>query len=211
MVAFEAENSAWEATCDRRASFRSGKENVFQQKKRRTFIKTLTLEEKSSLETFTFGDPPSPVSTLQILQAPGLGLRLNRKKAIPVEVPEKIYVTCPGQPALEGCYTLLAERHNNLPMWGSGENRIFSSTQGLWSIVDSPTGPESDLGWVTTVDVHGGLPPTAVTDWQHYNGSQWEDLQEPPVSVGLSRQSSQIPSDGSSSTDFSATESETYL
>eukprot|EP01059_Diplonema_ambulator_P033560 TRINITY_DN7094_c0_g1_i1.p1 TRINITY_DN7094_c0_g1~~TRINITY_DN7094_c0_g1_i1.p1 ORF type:complete len:238 (+),score=49.58 TRINITY_DN7094_c0_g1_i1:104-715(+) len=142
-------------------------------KRVRREVKPLTAEVREALEGFRFGDDEG-----ERVEGPALGMsaRMLYDMAMPAEV---MKMECGGLfPELEGMYKLSKETFNGMPMWTSGPATLYSSAQGLWSIVDTANGPSSDLGWITTIDTHYAMMPHTIHPWQAYHqpSGQWLDL-----------------------------------
>eukprot|EP01064_Diplonema_japonicum_P023999 TRINITY_DN34469_c0_g1_i1.p1 TRINITY_DN34469_c0_g1~~TRINITY_DN34469_c0_g1_i1.p1 ORF type:complete len:248 (+),score=37.12 TRINITY_DN34469_c0_g1_i1:48-746(+) len=149
-------------------------EHVGMKKSKRKVVE-LKIEVKEALQAFRFGDTPSPRSVEAVAAAPVLGVsgRAMREMAMP---PETFNMRCPGFEELEGTYHLAKEIFNGMPTWQSGPATLYSSKEGLWSVVDTANGPASDLGWITSVDVHGGMMPHVTQLWQAYAAGEWGSL-----------------------------------
>eukprot|EP01060_Flectonema_neradi_P011663 TRINITY_DN1869_c1_g1_i1.p1 TRINITY_DN1869_c1_g1~~TRINITY_DN1869_c1_g1_i1.p1 ORF type:complete len:241 (+),score=44.10 TRINITY_DN1869_c1_g1_i1:55-777(+) len=157
--------------------------------RRRKKIVPLLNDVKIALESFTFGEPSTPRSQLRMDNAPCLGTRPHHLRAAG-DVPKLLNLRCPIHPELQGVYSLCADNFNGFPMWQSGPARLFSSKQGMWSVVNTPEGPESDLGWITTINTHCGRMPHTISSWQAFNGV-WVPLHAPPLTAAF--EASEIP------------------
>ena len=151
--------------------------------RRRKKIVPLLNDVKVALENFTFGELSSPRSQLRMDNAPTLGTRPHQLRAAG-NIPKLLNLRCPIHPELQGVYSLCTENFNGFPMWESGPARLFSSRQGMWSVVNTPEGPQSDLGWITTINSHCGRMPHTISSWQAFNGS-WIPLYTTPLAAAF--------------------------
>eukprot|EP01062_Namystynia_karyoxenos_P027990 TRINITY_DN212_c2_g1_i1.p1 TRINITY_DN212_c2_g1~~TRINITY_DN212_c2_g1_i1.p1 ORF type:complete len:322 (+),score=114.46 TRINITY_DN212_c2_g1_i1:73-1038(+) len=100
------------------------------------------------------------------------------------ETPQYIEVTSEEMAFLTGIYTLLEERHNDEPVWGLDDLRIFANNQGTWMLSDE-SNLRDDKGYVYSKHAKGSKWPSEHTEWLYYDGEkkEWVDCKETTVLV----------------------------
>ncbi|KAJ9454261.1 hypothetical protein DIPPA_34385 [Diplonema papillatum] len=147
-------------------------------------IPQLTDEVRQCLESFTFADQEPAAEEQRPGWVPALGTSAQQLRLLGT-VPERLNLHCGEHPELEGLYSLMPDLFNGMPAWASGQARLYSSKNGLWSVVDSEAGQAADLGWVTSVTCHHGIGPHVLCNWQVFDSSRWVNTYPSPFTVAV--------------------------
>eukprot|EP01062_Namystynia_karyoxenos_P074326 TRINITY_DN71211_c0_g1_i1.p1 TRINITY_DN71211_c0_g1~~TRINITY_DN71211_c0_g1_i1.p1 ORF type:complete len:452 (+),score=70.30 TRINITY_DN71211_c0_g1_i1:82-1437(+) len=91
-----------------------------------------------------------------------------------VEV-ERIAVTCPCRPELEGPYAPLDEPRNRHIVYAMGPRRLYSNAAGHWVISSTPDGMERETGAIQSGEPHRGKGPSLMAKgtWQRWQRGAW--------------------------------------
>ena len=113
---------------------------------------------------------------------------LQAKPAVPGEhpyTPNKLWMSVEahgGDDAIGGLYRIQERRVNGMPVWGSGQCRIYSSASGYWLVTDDAEKMQDNKGVLSSAVKHDFVHmPHKVCDWEMSSAGVWV-----PVKVGVS-------------------------
>eukprot|EP00756_Hemistasia_phaeocysticola_P039852 Hpha_TRINITY_DN16834_c4_g8::TRINITY_DN16834_c4_g8_i1::g.152308::m.152308 len=84
--------------------------------------------------------------------------------------PQMLYISSREQTDIAGSYHRLHPlQHNEMPLWSSGDNRLYSSSDGFWMVADRRKVAD-ELCVLCSRFPHKGVLPDLITEWVHFKG-----------------------------------------